>query len=191
MPIFKRDTELRSWGPLVLVTICALRLGAQAPSAEQHRYPPAPLEPSKLVHTRYDAQYDKSILQIDPIALDTTLAVSALVALDGRPVRKDAPGVVLTFWSTAPNRPLAAARRVTLTLDGTATELGDAWLTPQPRQGYTEVGMRSMPLDLWLNLASAREARIRIGTREFLLSAETQRAIQDFASRMSPQGAGK
>jgi hypothetical protein len=170
----------------LIAILCAARLGAQAPSPPPRRYPPAPVEPSRAVHAQYDPESDKTVLRLDPIVLDSTLMVSALVALDGRIVRKEADGVVLTFWSTAPGRPLARGRNVSLTHDGTATDLGEAWLTPQPRAGFTEVAMTSVSLDTWLAFASASEVRLRIGARDFAISEEARHALCEFASRMSP-----
>jgi hypothetical protein len=139
------------------------------------------------VHAEYDPQYNKTVLQLDPAPLDSTLRVSALVALDGREVTKEADGVVLTFWSTSPQKRFQENRAVILQLDDASPiNLGPAYLLPNPRPGITEIMMKSLSLEQWLAIATAQRAALSIGDQHYVLTAPLIAAIRDFASRMAP-----
>ena len=77
-------------------------LVCQTPDTTLRKYPTPPKVASDRVEVRYDSQYDKTVLQLIPVALDSTLSMTALVALDGKAVTTPATGVVLTLWSIAP-----------------------------------------------------------------------------------------
>ena len=173
----------------ILITLMlATPLQGQDSTHAVRHYPPAPVLPAAGVHSEYDPKFDKTVLQLDPEPLDATLRLSTLVALDGREVRKDAPGVVLTFWSTAPEKRFQDKRNVTLIIDGAAPiALGAAFLQPNPRPGFSEILMSSTSLDQWLTLAKARSARLTIGNFSYNLTPELLAAIRDFASRMTPR----
>lgn len=182
---------MRCLSLLILLALLGSPLSAQAPDTTLRAYPAQSGMASRLVGAQYDSQYDKTVLRLGPVALDSTLSMSALVALDGRVVTKAADGVVLTFWSTAADRPLATNRAVVLSLGATDFDLGAAWLTPQPRPGYIEVCMKSLSLGLWLAFASSEMASVRVGGRTFPVTAEIREAVRDFASRMAPAGSAK
>jgi len=152
------------------------------------QYPPKTTATHGLrVHTDYDPQYDKTVLQLDPVHLDSTLQLSALVALDGREVTKEADGVVLTFWSTAPQKRFQENRAVVLQLDDAPpTALGPAWLEPNPRPGFSEIMLKSLSLEQWLGLAAAKRATVTVGDQHHVLAPRLLAAIRDFASRMAP-----
>lgn len=178
---------MRSLSALTFVLTLAASAAAQDSSRAVRVYPAHPPTPSRGVHADYDPQYDKLVLQLDPTPLDQTFGVSALVALDGRDVRKDADGVVLTFWSVTPQKRFQQNRTVTLSInDGAPADLGAAYLQPNPRQGFTEILMKSVSLDRWLALADARSAKLTVGELSYTVRPEILAAIRDFASRMKP-----
>ncbi|MFI5231608.1 MAG: hypothetical protein ACHQSE_03745 [Gemmatimonadales bacterium] len=166
----------------------AMPLYGQSAAHPGRHYPAQPATPASGVHSDYDPKFDKTVLQLDPAPLDATLRISALVALDGRKVTKEAPGVVLTFWSTAPRKLFQDKRNVSLVIDHAAPiSLGAAFLQPNPRPGYTEILMSSTSLDQWLVLAKARTATLSVGDFSYDLTPELLAAIHDFASRMAPR----
>ena len=175
---------------LLSLTVVSSPLLSQAPDTSLRAYP-ARGAASGRVETEHDPQQNKTILQLAPVALGSTLSMTALVALDAGTSRAPPNGVVLTLWSTAADRPLARDRTIALTLGSASFDLGTAWLTPQSKAGYTEVAMKAVPLGLWLALAKVDTAALRVGDRSFPLSAETLSAIREFASRMAPAGSPK
>ncbi|HEV7705631.1 MAG TPA: hypothetical protein VGO46_15140 [Gemmatimonadaceae bacterium] len=176
---------------LALIAACAAcittsSVQAQIPTSSRYpeRVPPTHGLP---VHADYDSKYDKTVLKLDPVPLDSTLSLSALVALDGRPVRKEAPGVVLTFWSVAPQKRFASNRAISVRVDDdSAMTIKDVWLTPTPKEGFSEVGMTGMSLPQWLELARAKHASVTVLNHRYELSRQLLDAIRDFASRMAP-----
>lgn len=175
--------------------ICAIALlaalstsgAAQDSTPASRHYPTRPSAPSRGVHADYDPQYDKLVLQLDVAPLDESLGISALVALDGRNIRKEADGVVLTFWSVAPQKRFQQARAVTLSInDAPPIDLGAAYLQPNPCPGFTEILLKGVSLDQWLALAEAPAAKLTVGDLSYALSPELLAAIRDFASRMKP-----
>jgi hypothetical protein len=179
---------MRLYSSILVAGLALARpLVAQDSAQPVRHYPQRPSAPAAGVHAEYDSQYDKTVLQLDPTPLDSTLRLSALVALDGRDVRKEADGVVLTFWSTSLERRFQEHRGVTIALDGGGpTSLGAAWVQPNPRDGFSEVLMKSLSVDQWLALASARTATITLGDKSYSLQPLLA-AIRDFASRMAPR----
>jgi hypothetical protein len=172
---------------LIALLLSAPLRGQDSTNTVRH-YPPRPAVAAAGVHSDYDPKYDKTVLQLDPAPLDATLRLSALVALDGRDVRKEAAGVVLTFWSTAPQKRFQDKRNVSLAIDGAAPiALGAAFLQPDPRPGFSEILMSSTSLDQWLMLAKARTARLTVGNFSNDLTPQLLAAIRDFASRMAPR----
>jgi hypothetical protein len=139
------------------------------------------------VHADYDPQYNMTVLQLDPVSLDSTFRVSALVALEGHDVAKEADGVVLTFWSTSSEKHFQQNRAVTLQLDDASpTDLGNAYLVPNPRPGFSEIMMKSVSLEQWLAIAAAKRATLTIGDQRYVFSPRLLAAVRDFASRMTP-----
>lgn len=187
----KIHTYRRFWGigPVLLgVLASAAPLSGQDSTHAIRHYPARPVVPARGVHADYDAKFDKTVLQLDPDPLDATLRVSALVALDGREVRKEAPGVVLTFWSTGSPKQFQNKRDVSLAIDGgRPIPLGAAFRQPNPRPGFSEILMSSTSLDQWLMLAAARRATLTIGDFSYDLKPDLLAAIRDFASRMAPR----
>jgi hypothetical protein len=178
---------MRSSTVVLLTLVFSAPLLAQD-SANARQYPPKPATRGVGVHVQYDPQYDKSVLQLDPTPLDATLRLSALAALDGRPVRKEADGVVLTFWSTAPAKRFQDKRTVSLSLDGAAAvSLGSASLVANPRPGYTEILMKSVSLDQWLAISKAGSVRLWVADVAYDFSPQLIASIRDFASQMAPQ----
>lgn len=172
---------------LALFTISSSLLGQSSSRVARH-YPPAGARIAG-VHAEYDALRGKTVLQLDPMPLDASLRLSALVALDGQIVRKEAPGVVLTLWSTAELTRFHERRAVTLALDGARpVSLGSAELVSKPRPGFTEILLTSVSLDQWLALASAHKAKFTVGDFSYELKPQLLAAIRDFASRMAPSG---
>jgi len=184
IPSLKVQMRMR---PLVFAALVASRAAIAQTSAARIAYPDRQ-PPSAAVRFECDAKFDKTVLRLGPLPLDSTLALSALVALDGcDSVHKAAPGVVLTLWSTSPVQRFQTDRTLRIRRDGAVPDsLRPAQLVSQPRPGFTEVMMGSMSLDLWLAIAQSRKVEITVGTQSYVLSPEVVAAIRDFASRMAP-----
>lgn len=179
----------RIFGALLATALIASPAAAQSDSLPHAGYPAA-TDTSGWVTSRYDAKYDKTVLELKRLTLDSTLSLTALVALDGAPVRKEAPGVTLSVWSTAPRGTLAADPSLALELDGRRVALRKLWVPPDPiRAPYTEGGLGGMDLNHWLALASAREAAIIVGARRFVLPADYMAGVREFTARMKPVAA--
>ena len=180
--------QMRIFILTALGAVLAAPLCAQDSSRAPRHYPTPPAAPASEVHSEYDPQYDKTVLQLDLVPLDRSVGISALVALDGREVRKEADGVVVTIWSVASEKRYQQDRHISLSIDGAASvDLGQAYLQPNPRRGFTEVLMKSFSLDQWLQLAAARSAKLGIGETTYELSPQLLTAIRTFASRMEPK----
>ena len=175
----------RIFGALLATVLLASPAAAQSDTLAHGGYPPA-TDSSAWVTSRYDAQYDKTVLELKRLTLDSTLSLTALVALDGAPVRTEAPGVTLSLWSTAPRGTLAADPSVALELDGRRLALRKLWIPPTIRAPYTEGGLGGMDLNHWLALASAHEAAIIVGGRRFVLPADYMAGVRQFTARMKP-----
>jgi hypothetical protein len=135
----------------------------------------------------YDSDQNKTILQTAPFPLSSSLFISVLTALDGRVVVTPAPNAVFTFWSTAPAGLYAANSRVSALLDETDTlDLGKAWLTPNPRPGYTEILLKGAFLGQFLSIVNAKTVVLTIGPTSIRLSDTQLAVLRDFASRMAP-----
>ena len=174
-----------------VVLILGALLSAARPAPAQDTtvspYPPRGAH-SSAVGARYDARHDKTVLTLSPLALDSAIAVSVLVALDGREMpRTPADGVVLTFWSTASGKRFEPNRSISVSInDARPDSLGSGWLVPKPAPGYTEVMMRSVPLAMWLRIANANKLTLNVAGYAYAVAPELLGAIRDFASRMAP-----
>ena len=175
----------RILGAVLASALLTAPAAAQSDSLPHAGYPVA-TDTSHWVTSRYDAKYDKTVLELKRLMLDSTLSLTALVALDGAPVRKEAPGVTLALWSTAPRGALAADPRLALELDGRRIELRKLWIPPTIRTPYTEGGLGGTDLNRWLALASAHEAAIIVGDRRFVLPADYMEGVREFTARMKP-----
>jgi len=162
----------------------------QAQSLDSTTYPPRRVYTHSVqISAPFDREYNKTVLQTARIELTPTLAVSALVALDGRTVTKPAEGVTLTFWSTATPAQYKDNRAVELVLnDSIHVALGNAWSVPNPAPGFVEVLLKSMSLGRFLSLANARSARLQLGGGVVTLPGPVLEGLRDFASRMAPEG---
>ena len=135
----------------------------------------------------YDAGHDKTVLQIAPFPLDSSVSLSALTALDGRRPGKPPTSVVLTFWSKGPVGRYASDRSVVAILNGTdSLSLGTAWLTPQPTPGYNEVLLQGLSPGKLLAIVNASIVSIRLGSSVFAMTDAQLQGLRDFASRMAP-----
>ena len=143
---------------------------------------------SLSIVAQYDPSQGKTVIQIEPFPLDSLVSLSTLAALDGPRPRTPASSVVLTFWSRAPAGRYASNRSVHVVLDGTVVlDLGNAWVTPQPKQGYGEVLLKSLSLGKLLAMANASAVVIRLGASSFTLTDSQHQGLRDFASRLAPE----
>jgi hypothetical protein len=179
-----RLTLIAAWA---LLTTSGANAQDTARATPRHYPVKTPATHGLSVHADYDPQYNKTVLRLDPVPLDSTFRVSALVALEGRDVVKEADGVVLTFWSTWPLKRFQQNRAVTVQLDDASpTDLGTAYLFPNPRPGFSEILMKSVSLEQWLAIASAQRATLTVGDQRYVFSPRLLAAVRDFASRMAP-----
>ena len=171
-------------GVLFTLPVTAL---AQVPRDSTHYPPRAQYPHSVAILAPYDSDQNKTVLQTAPFSLTSSLSISVLSALDGKVVVTPAPNVVFTFWSTAPGGLYASNTRVLALLNDTDTlDLGKAWLTPNPRPGYTEVLLKGALLGQFLSIVNSKTVVLSIGPTTQRLT-DTQLAIlRDFASRMAP-----
>jgi len=135
----------------------------------------------------YDPSQDKTVLQIEPFPLDSSVSLSALTALDGRGFGKPPTSVVLTFWSKGPVGRYASDRSVVVILNGTdSLSLGNAWLAPQPKPGYSEVLLKGLLPGKLLAIVNASTVSMRLGSSVFAITDAQLQGLRDFASRMAP-----
>jgi hypothetical protein len=182
-----RRLRLYAW---FLLVSCLVPPSAPAQSGiDSTTYPPRLAYRHALsIIAPYDGAQDKTVLQIEPFPLDSSVSLSALTALDGRRPVKPPSSVVLTFWSTGPVGRYAADRSVRAILNGTdSLDLGNAWLTPQPKPGYAEVLLKGLSPGKLLAMANASTVLIRLGPSTFMLTDPQLQGLRDFASRMAPQ----
>ena len=172
---------------LVALTSLPSTVVGQVPLDSVHYPPRAVYHHSVAIVAPYDPDQGKTILQTEPFALDTTLSVSVLTALDGKVVTTPAPNAVFTFWSTAPPGRYAADSRVRAILNGRDTvELGKAWLTPRPRPGYNEVMLQGAFRAQLLTIVNAESVTLIVGPTTVRLTDTQLAVLRDFASRMAP-----
>lgn len=175
------------WLSLFLVALCPAVLAAQ--SRDSTAYPP---RREYRHHFRlvapYDPDQDKTILQLGPLPLDSTLAVTLLSALDAHGDSAPAKSVVMTFWSTGPKDQFKANHHVWLRVDADSIDLGQAWEEPNPRAGYTEILLKGIRIPALLRLVHGGHATLTLGPRTYTLTPEELEGLRDFASRLTPRG---
>jgi hypothetical protein len=179
---------LLSISPIWLLPVSLVSQG----KIDSTSYPPRHAYRHSLrISAPYDPDQGKTVLQTEPFALDSTLALSVLAALDGRVVTKPASsGVVFTFWSTSPAGRYATDRTVSVVLSGHDTlALGKAWPVPKPKPGYNEVLLQGLSLAQFLAIANASSVTIHLGSSTSALTTEQLNGLRDFASRMAPHPA--
>ena len=130
-------------------------------------------------------------LQALLFALVAIFACAAGVAGQGADTSRYPKPGPSTHGLSVPTKRFQQDRAVTPQIDGGAPiNLGRAYLTPTPREGFTEVMITSVSLEQWLALAKAKQASFSVGASRFILPPTLLAAMRDFASRMAPAPAG-
>jgi hypothetical protein len=178
-------TQRLVYGTLLLLLPSALAAQGEIDSTS---YPPRQTYAHSFpVTSAYDAAQDKTVLQVGPFALDSTVSVSVLTALDGQRVTKPATSIILTFWSTAPAGRYATSHAVRVVLNGTDTlDLGNAWLPPNHRPEFSEVLLKGAFLAQFLAIANASSVTFLVGPSTWRLGEAELQSFRNFASRMAP-----
>lgn len=156
-----------------LPLLCLLRLAAPL-AAQQH------------VRAEYDAEFDKTILHLERIAVDSVTQVSAIATFSGRSTGTPENGVIImTLWLSGAGAD-TIAHPVPLSIRAAADSVawsGRAMPVSRHDPDFNAVLLCAIPLEQWRTLAAAAHPRLVLGTRVIPVRDALKAAIREYLER--------
>jgi hypothetical protein len=136
----------------------------------------------------YDAGHDKTIVQLEPVALDSTTRLSVLATFSGRAIhRPDNDVVVLMLWTARPisASPGAVPMEVRVKEDSVVWS-GAGYPQRNNEDGGAHVLIAGLPLRVWRAILDAENPILVMADSRFPIGPQVMRAIIDYDSRLTP-----
>jgi hypothetical protein len=140
------------------------------------------------VRGTYSPQYQLITLKIDRFPIGAELCLEATVLASNAPAAHITT-VMLTFWSTASERPYREHHHARIWADGKAVLDDDAWWYPSREAGYQELLVSNLLGNQFSTLANASSVTIEVGGTKIVLTPAAVAVLRDLARRIAPGAA--